>query len=54
MLNSKTILVGDSWSNFDSYELSKLLINAGKLRISSIDTAPSYGTSEFLSGKCSE
>jgi aryl-alcohol dehydrogenase-like predicted oxidoreductase len=54
MLNSKTVLGGGSWSNFDSYELSKLLTNARQLGISSIDTAPSYGKSEFLLGKCLE
>jgi aryl-alcohol dehydrogenase-like predicted oxidoreductase len=52
MSNSETVLGGGSWYNYDPVKLSKLLISATNFGISSIDTAPSYGNSEFLLGKC--
>ena len=52
MLSSETVLGGGSWYDYDSAKLGKLLNNATQLGISSIDTAPSYGNSEHILGKC--
>jgi aryl-alcohol dehydrogenase-like predicted oxidoreductase len=49
--NSNIVLGGGSWYNFNLVGLSKLLEAAKYLGIMGIDTAPSYGKSEYLLGK---
>jgi aryl-alcohol dehydrogenase-like predicted oxidoreductase len=48
--NSRVILGGGAWYDWSPSELSKLLITAAQMGVSNIDTAPSYGKSEYLLG----
>lgn len=49
-VNSRVILGGRAWYDWSHSELSKLLITAAQMGVSNIDTAPSYGKSEYLLG----
>ena len=48
---SRITLGGGAWYDWDVTKLSNLLMAASHMGISNIDTAPTYGNSEYLLGK---